>query len=149
MIYKSELRGFTLVELMIVMAVMAILTAVAVTSYTSNIRKSRRAEVKSILLEDAQFMERYFTENNRYDQNISGLAASLPVLSSPKTGTAQYTISFSSGFPTSTAYTIQAVPVSSQSMASDECGTFILNNLGQQTNANLVAPKTSDECWTR
>ncbi|MFZ6674979.1 type IV pilin protein [Undibacterium sp. Xuan67W] len=144
------MNGFTLIEMMIVAVIMAILTAIAVSSYLENVRKSRRAEVRGVLLENAQFLERYFTENNRYDQNLAGTAVVLPWLSSPKAANpSQYTISFVAGSPTAAGYTIQAVPVAGKAMAGDKCGSYILNNIGQQTNANLVAPQTSADCWAR
>lgn len=60
-------RGFTLIELMIAVAVIGILAAIAYPSYQDSIRKSRRADAKATLLQAAQWMERFYTENNRYD----------------------------------------------------------------------------------
>src|SRR5579862_5114765 len=60
---RSRLRGFTLVELMIVVVIGAILLSIAVPSYISSIRKSRRSEAKTAILELAGREERYLTTN--------------------------------------------------------------------------------------
>jgi prepilin-type N-terminal cleavage/methylation domain-containing protein len=53
-------KGFTLIELMIAVVVIAILAAIAYPSYQDSVRKSRRADAKSALMEHAQFMERTY-----------------------------------------------------------------------------------------
>ena len=65
-------RGFTLMELMVVVAIVGILGAVAYPSYIDSTRKARRADAQADLIELSGFMERFFTENNRYDQNTAG-----------------------------------------------------------------------------
>lgn len=51
-------RGFTLIELMIVVAIVAILAAVAYPSYRDSISKSRRAEARAQLMDAVQYMQR-------------------------------------------------------------------------------------------
>ncbi|OIN91573.1 MAG: hypothetical protein AUJ20_10590 [Comamonadaceae bacterium CG1_02_60_18] len=116
---------------MITVAIIGILAAVALPSYTSYVQRASRADVKSILLENAQYMERYFTTNNTY------VGATLQNVQSPKSGSARYNLSFSAG-PEASSFTIQAVPTSAQ--ASDSCGTLTLSNTGLQT------PSTAG-CW--
>jgi len=59
-------RGFTLVELMIVLAIVGILTTIAYPGYAAYITKARRVEGQIALLEALQQQERYFMRNNRY-----------------------------------------------------------------------------------
>ena len=63
---KTKYRGFTLIELMIVVAVVGILAAVAYPSYQEYVRKAKRAEGRTALLELLQQQERYMTQNNSY-----------------------------------------------------------------------------------
>ena len=63
---KSSTRGFTLIELMIVVVVLSIIMTIAVTSYRDSVLKARRAEAKADMLEMAQLLERYYTENNSF-----------------------------------------------------------------------------------
>ncbi len=83
-------RGFTLIELMIVVAVVGILAAIAYPSYQEQVRKSRRADGAAVLMQNAQFLERFFTENGRYDQDRGGTAVALPYATSPLDGDATY-----------------------------------------------------------
>jgi len=63
---RKQSRGFTLIELMIVVAVIGILASVAYPSYQEYVRKSKRAEGRTALMELLQQQERYMTQNNTY-----------------------------------------------------------------------------------
>lgn len=139
----SRSGGFTLIEMMIVVAVIGILAAIAYPSYQEHVRKARRADAQTALLELAQFMERHYTANGKYltDANV---APTLPFSGAPKDGaTKYYDLSFASA-PTASSYTLRAVPKGA--MASDTCGTLTLSNTGakgQATGASLAT------CWRR
>lgn len=149
---KLYQTGFTLIELMIVVAVIAIITAIAYPSYMENVRRSRRSDARNLLSENAQFMEAASTvNNNRYDQDLLGVATVLPAATqvSPRgaVGTrVMYNISFL-GATTAGAFVIQAVPANA--MVGDVCGTYTINNLGQTGNTGLIAPWTTEQCWSK
>ena len=142
--YKS-LRGFTLIELMIVIVVISILTALGTVSYQDSVRKARRGDAKASLMELAQLMERNYTEANRFDLDAAGVAYSLPFNTSPKDGTRTY---YNITLPalTSQTFTLQAAPVAPQTKDT-LCMTLRLDNTG--TKSISGGSGTAAECWSR
>ena len=138
----SRSKGFTLIEMMIVVVVVSILAAIAYPSYQDYVRRAKRADAQSALLELAQFMERHYTANGTY---LNGNAApALPFTEAPKDGSNKnYDLSFAAK-PTASGYTLQAVPRGS--MVGDNCGTLTLTNTGAKGQA---AGATLAECWRR
>lgn len=59
-------KGFTLIELMIVVAIIAIIATFAYPSYQESVRKGYRSEGKAKLLEVSQQLERCYTQENKY-----------------------------------------------------------------------------------
>lgn len=142
----GRVHGFTLIDLLIAMAVVAILTAIAIPSYQSYIMKSRRSDAKTALLDLASREERYLSLNPTGYTNV---AANLSYAAFPVnlgTGlTPDYQLSVVNA--TATSYLLQAVPQGTQ--ANDACGTYTLDNLGNQLNiypagnpAQVIA-----SCW--
>lgn len=144
MLLRKREKGFTLIELMIVVAIMGILAAIVVPSYLDNVRKGRRNDAKAKLTENVQFMEAFLAINERYDRDKGGANVALPILVSPAGatgGNVDYNISFSAP-TTAVTYTIQAVPVNK--MAADACGTFTINNAGARTVSGSLSMA---DCW--
>ena len=69
-------KGFTLIELMIVVVIVSIIAAVAYPSYINSIRKARRVDAKSALMEIAQDLEQYYGRNGTYTTDLSKLGFS-------------------------------------------------------------------------
>jgi type IV pilus assembly protein PilE len=138
--------GFTLIELMVVVAIIGILTAIAYPSYIAYVQRSHRAQLKTIMQENAQILQRFFTAANAYDVDANGNAP--PVFDrspKPNEGNLAYQIVINN--PTSTSYVMTATPVGGGPMAGDACGSFTLNQLGQKGlsgNALTIA-----DCWGR
>ncbi|OQW89096.1 MAG: hypothetical protein BWK72_03780 [Rhodoferax ferrireducens] len=127
--YQRKSGGFTLIELMITVAVIGILAAVALPSYSSYIARSKRAEARAEVLKAEGWLERYYTENNRYSSTAAATTTNPTAFaglfgSIPKTGTAYYTISLA---VTGSGYTITATPTGS--MTGDECGNYTKTNV--------------------
>src|SRR4051794_24717847 len=71
-------RGFTLLELVIVVVVVAILASVALPGYQDQVRKSRRASAQSHLLDIAQREQQYLLDARSYASTIAALNMSTP-----------------------------------------------------------------------
>lgn len=69
----ATMRGFTLIELMIVVGILGILVAVAYPSYTRYIITSNRVDAREKLSEIAFEMERYVVRNRTYTLDLSQL----------------------------------------------------------------------------
>lgn len=133
---RKAVKGFTLIELMIVVAIIAILGAIAFPSYQDQVRKTRRATAQGDLMELASFMERSFTENNTY------VGAVIPFAQSPRSGTAYYTIAnvIAAGPPST--FTLTATAQGAGGQSSDGCGNMTLNQAGAKTHTGAEAG-----CW--
>lgn len=131
------IRGFTLIELMIVVAIIAILVAIAYPSYTSYITRTHRVAAEGCLSEYASYMGQYYTTNLTYK------GAVLPVLDcagAQQTG-ANYDYAFPAAAST-TEYTVEATPRDAQSARDTKCGTLSLNQAGTRGTST-----GDDTCW--
>ena len=126
----GSVRGFTLIELMVVVAVVAILVAIAVPSYSEAVRKGKRGQAKSDLVELAQIMERFRTVNGSYDTSKSTTFTN-PITQSPQTGTADYTVAIES--QSDTAFNLEATPTGGQS--DDRCGVLSIDQSGAKRHS--------------
>jgi type IV pilus assembly protein PilE len=149
--------GFSLIELIIAVAIVGILAKLAYGSYQGSIQKSRRTQAKAVLSEAAQFMERNMTLYNCYNYATqsecvagTGTALTLPTSwTSIPSGGAYYTVAFASGFPTATAYTLTATPISGSTQATDACGTFTLTHQNVRGVTSNTSGTTAIDCWGR
>lgn len=136
-------RGMTLIELMIAVAIVAIIGAVAMPAYNSYVVRTKRAAASACLMQQTQFMERVYATNMRYDQN-NGVATALPGGQCQTDLNNIYTISFPTGQPTSTTFTVQAVPQGTQASRDTKCATLTIN----QANAKGISGSGSvADCW--
>lgn len=125
---KKNNKGFTLVELMIVIAILGILGSVAYPSYVNHMKKANRADGIDSLLALAGRMEEYYMNNDTY---VGATVANV------NSSDGKYTLAITTA--TAFAYTITATPVGGDSY----CGNLTLNSLGVKgTSAGTVT-----DCW--
>ncbi len=146
---RSSPSGFTLMELMIAVAVVGILAAIAYPSYTDSIRRARRSDARSALLDLAARQERFYNQYNTYASSVTGSGStglgysSADITVSNKTW---YTVTLTA---TSTTFTLKATPKSGTDQVKDSCYAFAIDHLGQTTNAdsNGGTLSASSGCW--
>ena len=81
---RSASRGFTLIEIMVVVAVVAILAAVAYPSYMESVRRGWRAEARTALMQEMQQQERVYTQKAKYKTDTAHKAFSGDAAASSK-----------------------------------------------------------------
>jgi type IV pilus assembly protein PilE len=135
-------KGFTLIELMIVIVIVAILAAIAVPGYTSQIRKSRRTEARNALLDAAAREERFFATNNYYTVTGTdlGYGAALPV----NTGNNYYQLNGTCTLVNAkcTDYSLTATAINTQ-LKDTSCASLTLNSVGVQSATGTATAS----CW--
>jgi type IV pilus assembly protein PilE len=150
-------RGFTLIELMVVVVIATILVSIAVPSYMIQIRESRRTDARTGLLDLAGREESYNATMNAY----TNVAANVGYTAFPATiGSGYYTITVACiaangaalacdgnpNAPIGPSYYLTATPIAGTSQANDtQCTSFSVDSQGNQFSTG-TAPSTT--CWS-
>lgn len=117
-------RGFSLVELMVVVAVIAILAAIAYPSYQDYVIKANRTAAQAFMMDIANKEQQYLLDTRSYSSSLTDLA-----LSTPTEVSKYYTITIDP--VTATTFTITATPITGTKQASD--GALTLDHLGTKS----------------
>jgi type IV pilus assembly protein PilE len=129
-------RGFTLIELMVVVAIAALLLGLALPSYNDSLRRSRRSDAADVMVGIQHAQERWRGLNPSYSSSLSQL-------SQPTTSTGGY-YQLALSAASAAGYTLTATAVTGKSQASDSgCGTLTV------TVANGTPTFAPAACWGR
>jgi len=127
-------KGFTLIELMIVVGIVAILAAVAYPGYTDYVKRTHRSAIAGLLSGQAQNLERFYSKNGSYaGATVSG-------------GNTHYMIAATLN---AEDFILAATAASGSMMVGDKCAGFTITNTGARGNPGASAGVTSKDCWGR
>lgn len=152
-------RGFTLIELMIVVAIIGIIAAIAYPSYQDYVTRTNRTDAMTTLSRLAAKQERYYTRESpaTYAADFRTLLNDTSIASGATTLTSDqglYTITLANDSCSTSVgsktvyscYSLTAQPVAGGRQASDsECWNIIETQVGK--SAETKAGAATDECW--
>ncbi len=132
-------RGFTLIEMLIVVVLVGILAAIALPSYFQYVQRSKIIEATTGLSNLRTKMEQYFLDNRTY---VGGCAIYQPAIAAQVKA---FTIADCTGTETATAYTLTATGIPADGM--DTAFVYTVDQSNNKTSAGPSGTYTNAGCW--
>lgn len=136
-----RVRGFTLLELMIVVVIIGILAAIAIPSYGRYAIRAHRVDGQELLLRVANAQERYYATRNEYGA-LTDMGFDSPAISEKGFYSVTSAIEADPAGNSSQAFTATAAPVGGQ--AKDDCASLTIDNAGVK---DATGTTTNGSCW--
>jgi len=145
---KNAVKGFTLIEALIVMVIVSILATIAYPSYVAQMRKTIRTEAATELMALAQAQEQYFAQFRTYASTVTapeGCAGQACGLGreSGMSENGHYKLSSNGD---AAAYTLTATAEGTQEDDLD-CRTMSIDNAGIKRALSASGQNTTSTCW--
>jgi len=140
----TRMRGFTLLELMVVLVIIGILAAIAIPAYGRYAFRAHRVDGQELLLRIASAQERYYSSHNAYGSLTD--VGFTNATSEKGYYTATVAVSADPAGSASAAFVATATGVGGQT--NDVCGPLAIDNAGNKTPGPAAASSNSNgSCW--
>jgi type IV pilus assembly protein PilE len=142
--------GYTLIEVLVTIVILSILAGVAIPAYTAQVRKSRRTDARTAVLDIAGREERLFSTTNAYSATPSDIGYGAVGATFPMTvgDGGYYSVSITTAAGPPATFTVTATPVSGKGQDKDsQCASFAVDQTGKQTALDSGGSDATSSCW--
>jgi len=128
-----SLRGFTLIEVVVVIAIVAILASIALPNYSEYVMRANRSSAQAFITDIASRQAQFFLDRRTYATTIAALN-----MTAPTEVAIRYDVAIAVNAGPPLAYTVTATPTGPQ--LKDRCGALTIDQAGNKSAAG-------SRCW--
>jgi type IV pilus assembly protein PilE len=145
----SDMRGVTLVELLVVIVIIGILASIAVPSYRNYLLRAQRSDATAALLRMAAAQEKFYLQNNTYTTDVTPTGLNLVAATPLNSEHGWYQITVAAGASGLTVdYVATATALAAGPQIKDTpCRTFTINQNGLRGAKDSSNTVNTALCW--